>query len=847
MNALRKFSVATLAVVMFAGTIHAEIPGQGDDAGKTIVYRDTWGVPHIYAPTDEAGLYAMGYAQAEDRPEQLLTNILQSLGEYSRVVGADAVRSDVIMKMFDHYGAAKDSWEETPDELKAHLIAFADGMNDFYAAHPEDVPEWWTHEKIDQYMIIAFGRMFLYAWSIDDALGDLRRGGVEPGVKRTRRGSNQFAISPSRTADGHAILYIDPHLGWFGTSRFWEVRIHAGGLHGSGFTLPGSPYIGLGHNADLAWAMTTGGPDTADIFELTVNAENPMQYLYDGEWRDFKKKTVTLNIKDVGEKQEDILYSHHGPIVAMEDGKAYAAKTAYHDAGGTNVAWYELNYATDYTGAVRAMDTLSLFPQNVMVADTSGNIYFQRTGRTPIRPEGFDYDYPVNGSTSASEWKGIHPAKDHVQILNPSHGYMQNCNIPPDSMMYDSPFKPEDYPRYIFSDLGYGARGGWTNQRGARAVEYLHNHDSVTLEDALALAVNVHPYGVERWLAVLKMANERFGDEFVAHDAYNAGIKDIAAWDRQVTKDSTAALKYAYWRLAAMAAFDKDYDDLSSRIDHYRESVGEPKRQVEVGASELLRLAQAFADGMDTLVDHWGTLDATYGDKFRVGREDMSWPVGGGGLRGLGLTCLRVVGFGGEQDDHTHWGRSGQTSTQIVQLSKPIRSFTQPPIGQSDRPESPHFRDQAEKLFSKRELKESWWLPEDLKGNIESRTVLDGGPGAKAAAAPSHADAVMAVIDTWFKALAAENVDEAITQYSDDFEDSDGRDKASSGEFLKGAIDQGFLSGLELGVEDAEVDIEGEEATVGPLDLSSDAGAFTLDMYLKLEGDTWRIVGVDVY
>src|SRR5690606_5726880 len=127
----------------------------------------------------------------------------------------------------------------------------------------------------------AFSRLFLNSWSIDQALEDLRRAGIEPGVRKIERGSNQWAIGPERSAEGVPILYIDPHLSWWGPSRFWELRIHAGGFVGSGFTLPGSPYIGLGHNENVAWAMTTGGPDTADAFELTLNAENPMEYLYD--------------------------------------------------------------------------------------------------------------------------------------------------------------------------------------------------------------------------------------------------------------------------------------------------------------------------------------------------------------------------------------------------------------------------------------------------------------------------------------------------------------------------------------------------------------------------------------
>ncbi|MCP4645035.1 MAG: penicillin acylase family protein, partial [bacterium] len=445
----------TLAMVVLAACLGAapvmaaDVPGAGSDAGKTIIYRDTWGVPHIYAPTVEAGFYAMGQAQAEDRPEQLLWNFMYAMGERASFDGPGAIESDVVSRMFDHYGVAKRNYDRVRPDVQGHLTAYVNGVNDFFAQHPGDVPEWWGDRKVDEHMVIAFGRIFLYSWSIDDALDDLKRGGVEPGFDEVERASNQWAVAPSRSAEGAAILCIDPHLSWFGPSRFWEFRIHAGELEGSGFTLAGFPCIGLGHNADLAWAMTTGGPDTADIFELTLNPDNPLQYKYDDEWRDLVPRPITLKVRGQDDKEITLYDSHHGPICALRNGKAYAAKTAYADAVEGNEAWYEFNFAKDFRGAIRAMDTLQVFPQNVMVADTSGNIYYQRTGCVPRRPDGYDWTRPVDGSTSATEWQGFHPSMDHVQVTNPPQGFMQNCNIDPSVMMPDAPFDLENMPYYL--------------------------------------------------------------------------------------------------------------------------------------------------------------------------------------------------------------------------------------------------------------------------------------------------------------------------------------------------------------------------------------------------------------
>ncbi|HUP22442.1 MAG TPA: penicillin acylase family protein [Thermoanaerobaculia bacterium] len=715
------------------------LPGQGDDAGKTVVYRDTWGVPHIYAPTVEAGLYAMGWTQAQDRPEQLLVNFALALGEYSKVVGEGGLQSDLRSRMWDHYGAGQRGVDKLRPELRAHAEAFVAGMNDFYREHPQDLPAWWGEREIDVAMVLAFGRLFLYNWSIDEAYEDLQRGGVEPGFDRPQRGSNQFAIAPARSATGEAILAIDPHLSWSGPSRFWEMRVHAGEWHGSGVTLAGSPYIGLGHNQHLAWAMTTGGPDTADVYELTLHAADDSKYLYDGEWRALERRDVVVEVKQDDDELQPgshtLWFSHHGPIVAKRGNKAWAAKIAYGDLVALD-PWYELNFARDYQGAVRAMESLTMFPQNVMVADTSGNIYFQRTGRVPVRPDGFDWSVPVDGSSAKSEWQGVHPASDHLQVLNPPQGYMQNCNIPPDAMMIDSPFQLATAKKdYLFSGPGYGVeRAGWTNQRGARALELLAADDSVTAQEAIAYINDIAPYGVGRWIAALRAAHERHGATQSSHPHYATAIENLLSWDGRLSADSTAALQYDYFRQRLRADLGPQmHEALAAGIDDWYAVVeGREPKPIEVTDEQQRAMAQAVAAAMDELVGAHGSLEASYGDRHRVGREGESdsWPLEGGGGGQVGMTTLRSISYGrADEADHTRRGRGGQTSTQVVVLSDPPQSWIYIPLGQSDRADSPHYDDQAEKAFSPRQLKPSWWLPEDLAQHIASRTELVHAPG----------------------------------------------------------------------------------------------------------------------
>lgn len=724
-------SVATLVVATpGCGRSGPPLPGEGVDAGRIVVYRDTWGVPHIYAPGVEGGLYAQGWAQAQDRPQQILLNLLMSIGQLSSAVGEDGVDVDLRSHLFDHYGTARRGWDSLAPGQQRHLEAFVHGINDYYREHPEDVPEWWQGRAVDEAMVMAFGRFFLYNWSIDEAYGDLARGGIRPQFEPELRGSNQFAVAPSRSAEGAAILAIDPHLSWTGPSRFWEFRVHAGPWEGSGVTLPGFPYIGLGHTRHLAWAMTTGGPDTADVYELTLSPESdpgPPRYLFDGEWRELISRQVTLEVRGSAAQQHTLWFSHHGPLIARQGDKAWAAKIAYQEVAGTNEAWWELNSAGDYTGAVRAMDSLTLFPQNVMVADSSGNIYYQRTGRVPRRPDGFDWSRPVDGSRSATEWEGFHPASDHLQVRNPPAGFMQNCNIPPDAMMPNGPFHIEKTVDYLYSSRDHGSTlAGWTNQRGARAIELLSADDSVTAEEAMAYINDVTVFGSDRWIEALRLADEEAGDRYAEDQSYRSGLESVLAWDRRNAADSTGALRYDLWRAQLVEDHGREgAGALAAAIDDWYAIVeGREPRPLNLSPGQLRMLARSFAGAMDAIVEHAGSLDAAFGDLHRVRRGQRSWPVGGAG-HSPGTSTLRAVGYDRQEGQgYPLWGARGQTATQVVVMGDPPRSWITLPLGQSDRKDSPHFADQAEKLFSPRRMKPSWWLPADLAPHIESRTVL---------------------------------------------------------------------------------------------------------------------------
>jgi acyl-homoserine-lactone acylase len=280
---------------------------------------------------------------------------------------------------------------------------------------------------------------------------------------------------------------------------------------------------------------------------------------------------------------------------------------------------------------------------------------------------------------------------------------------------------PEKYRPYLFNEPS-----GRISQRGARAVQLLQQDSSVTLEEAKAYALDTYCYQFERWTAALKQADEAFGKDYAEGSDYRAALKEILAWNGRSDADSRGALKFYYWRRAVREAMGQQrYPRFAEGLADYMQAVLKPAKAAAVPGGEDLRLlATALESAARTMRGNHGTLDVAYGSVFRVGRDDKSWPVGGGSLSEEGMATLRAIAFGQPREDHTRWGQSGQTSTQVVLLGKKVQSWTQPPIGQSDRPDSPYYRDQAEKLFSKAQLKPTWFEKKEMLKHVAGRREL---------------------------------------------------------------------------------------------------------------------------
>ena len=675
---------------------------RGQAANEATLYRDEFGIPHVYAPTLEAAAFAVGYAQAEDRLEELLKNYRRANGTMSEVFGPSNFRSDYVMRLFRHEEISREKYGQLSPKARAAIEAYQAGIKQFMKEHPEQVPAW--AQEIHPWDVVALGRYIIWGWVLEDAGAELIRAGIVPDAYGYH-GSNEVLIGPGRTARKVPIAIIDPHLSWYGEFRFYQIRIYAGDFNVSGVAVLGTPLPSLGHSRYCSIAMTTGGPDTSDIFVEDLNPDNPRQYRYDNQWRDLQVRKVKIGVKkgdQVEWKEMEMEYSHHGPIVAHKKEKAYAMAIPYAEEVGLTDQIYATMTARNLGEMKQALGHLQLMGQNVMVSTVQGDIYYVRNGRVPVRAPGIDPSRPIRGCYSTNEWRGIHPLGDLVQIENPPQGYMQNCNVTPFGMMKDSPLTPEKYAAHPY--LYNATRKAPLHQRAQMMTELLDAAHDVTVDAAIGIAFNPQVYHAERWQERLEAAWGKAPESARQGDAAEVyGL--IEKWNRRSDADSEGALAYY--------AFKKGLDSGNSR---------DVEPPLDLGDEELLAALDKAAKWMNT---DFGSLHAPFGKYFRVGREggDRTYPVGGGSLGDVGMATVRAVGFGKAGKEMV--GHSGQTSTQIVIMTDPPESYTLVPLGVSDHKDSGHWDDQAEKLFSKSKVTPTYFMNRsELVKHLTSTKVL---------------------------------------------------------------------------------------------------------------------------
>lgn len=731
MNRSMRCAVCALCVALLCSACAGGAPPRAPATTQLTLYRDTWGVPHIYGDSEEAGFYGLGYAQAQDRLPELLAGALWVQGRRAEILGDAHLPSDIEMRRWRHYEEAQTGFARLSPQLQKNYRAFIAGVKRYTADHPDRVPKW--APELNPEILVAVSRaIYWVGYNQDLGPADCAKSGVTlqlgldgRGPEVTQRASNEWLVRPPLTRGGKTILLADPHVE-MNSPVYYEYSLHAPGFESAGYAV--GALLWQAYNRDVGWALTTGNPDLWDCYAVETREANPREFLYDGKPQQMEVHKEVFRSASGKVVERDFEYTHHNgvlsAVVARQGRIAYAVSMSQmHDAGLYDDEVYRMNRATSVQELREAMKTLGSLPQNLMAADERGGAYYLRAGKTPKRPTGYDWTAAVPGNTSATAWLGIHPLEEMIDVLNPPQGYMQNNNTAPDRLFAEGNLDPARYPAWMFND-----RPGRVTTRGQRALEVLSQAKDFTVDDAKALAFDEYWITTPSWRGALANAVKHQRKSYRKLSAPARKLVDrIVSFDGYARADSAAALNFWFWRGYTGAAWDAHPGFAALRTFPL------PARLTPAFERALLAAAEAAAKEQ---IDAVGDVDQPLGRLFRIGHGGPSLPLGGATIHANGQTngsdtvvpdydsTLRAFEFTPTDKHGERLVRQGSQAMRLMVWGDgKLESWTLYAFGQQTAP-GRHFGDQVP-LFSRRELKPALFDRDDLMEHLESTTVLE--------------------------------------------------------------------------------------------------------------------------
>ncbi|MGH7492578.1 MAG: acylase [bacterium] len=655
------------------------------------ILRDEWGVPHIFGKTDADVAYGLAYAHAEDDFATIQGALLAARGKLAAVFGKAAAPNDYMVHLLRIWDVVNAGYDSLAPQTRALCAAYAEGLNDFAARHPERAYAE-LYPVRGQDLVAGFVHKVPLFFGIGDTLKKLleatpHTNAAQPASAEAffnfpsqTLGSNTFSVSPKRSADGSTLLAVNSHQPWEGPVAWYEVHLHSDeGWEAVGGVFPGAPVVLHGHNRDLGWAHTVNEPDVLDVYELEINPENANQYRFDGIWRELEIRTAPIEVKLFGPLRwtfkREVLWSVHGPVVRAPGG-TFAVRFAGFGETRHIEQWYRMNRARNFAEWQSAMHLQAIPMFNTGYADREGNIYYLYNARLPARPPGYNWQGRVPGNTSATLWQEYVAFEQLPQVKNPNAGFVQNCNSSP----YFTTIGADNPPLRSAWELGIETH--MTN-RALRALELLGGAATITAEEFQTFKFDVAYSPFSTMAQLLRQVLRTAPRDSLLRAAHAV----LRAWNLQTDPENPhAAMAVLAFRdfikphVGAVAA-----DTLRARLQAAALSLQQNYGRLDVPWQQVNRLRRGGVDlGMGGGPD---VLHAVYGK-----------PDGKGHLIGyVGDSYILLV----------RWDAHGRVSSQSIHQ-----------YGSATEDEkSPHYADQSA-WFVRRELKPVWMEEADIRAHL---------------------------------------------------------------------------------------------------------------------------------
>lgn len=714
--------------------------------GEVTIKFDNNRIPHIFAENNHDIYFAQGYITARDRLWQMDFQTRFAAGRLSEVVGVKAAELDRYQRrMGMTFGAEKMVEAVKKDPVMSEVIrAYTAGINAYiHSLNPRDYPiefkilnyqpEDWkpincalllklmsatlTSGSDEFYMSNALAKygpevvkdLFPdYPFRIDpiippgtkwdfkplpvkDFTDSTFRSGIHTKQKRDGIGSNNWALSGTKTASGYPLLANDPHLDLTLPAIWYQIQLVSNDMNVYGVSIPGAPGVIIGFNQDIAWGVTNVGADVLDWYQIRFKDNTHKEYWFNNHWMPVKQRVEKINIRNGKTLIDTVFYTHHGPVVYLNGQKPAHFPKSANVPEGNALKWsahlpsndvrtfYILNRAKNHVDYRTALTYYTAPAQNFVFADVRNEIAITAMGYFPLKRKD-QGKFILDGSRFENDWHGRIPADQNPSVKNPPRGFVSSAN---------QSSTDQTYPYYINWEFSATERGRRINSRLSQVthatVDSMRNlqNDNYSL-----LAQDILPVMVNSVRVALLNNTQKKSYEI------------IKQWNRFYNADEIGASIFEIWQKALINEIWKD--DFSNANSPMRfpsrdrtvelllndpsskwfDKVNTPEKETR---EDLIN--EAFKFAIDSLSKKYGSLDKTW-----------NW----GNVKGSYVPHLaKIAGFGsgllycgGSKSSVNALGETnGPSWRMIVALGKEVKGYGVFPGGQSGNPGSFYYDD----------------------------------------------------------------------------------------------------------------------------------------------------------
>ncbi|WP_033411864.1 penicillin acylase family protein [Segetibacter koreensis] len=696
-----------------------EITRCNQQAKNVTIIRDNWGIPHVYGKTDADAVFGLMYAQCEDDFKRIEMNYVEKLGRMAELKGEPELYNDLLIRLLIDTTEAKADYNRAQPWLRKLLNAYADGINYYLYKNPLIKPA----------LIQHFQPWFPLLWT-DGSIGAINTAdittdelkafynGNDEVTKAENKepelpdGSNGFAIAPSKTASGNAILYINPHVTFYFRP---EVQVQSlEGLNAYGAVTWGQFFVYQGFNEHCGWMHTSSDVDVADLYsEKIVKRNNILFYEYNKILKPVKEKKITIGYRNADKtlqtKTFTAYYTGHGPVMAKRDGKWISLKSYNRSMTSLIQSWVRTK-SKGFDDYKQAMQLRANTSNNTVFADDKGNIAYWHGNFVPVRDKNFDWSKPVDGSVAATEWKGLHKVDEIIHLYNPANGWIQNCNSTPFTAAGINSPKKENYPSYM-------APNG-ENFRGINAVRVLSSQSDYTLDKVIASGYDTHLTAFDVLIPALLKANKTTSSD-TTYKSVETAIKILSEWDHNTSEKSVATTLAIEWAQKLLPVLMNQFknDEKADLVEKFKKFAAEASLPV---------LLRPFKEVITELQNKFGTWEIEWGEINRYQRltddlediHDDIQPSLPDGFAASIWGCLPSFVSRTYPGTKKRYGYNGNSFICAVEFGKRIKAKSLLTGGESGNKESRHFTDQA-LMYTKGQFKDVLFYKEDVVKHAE--------------------------------------------------------------------------------------------------------------------------------